>query len=217
MHLVFLVEDKSGKELVQQILIKYCDRYPEITYEIHSSKGIGTIPKGKQKVSQPKTYKLLNDLPKYLRGISRRLQEKDAIFVVLDCDNKNCNNFKKSLLDIVEQNQINRKVFFCLAIEEMEAWLLGDLEAIHRTYPKARLSEVRNYIPDSIVGTWELLSDVVYEGGRKKLNKDCPTYYEVGALKIKWAVEIGRNLDIDKNTSPSFQYFIKKLDEVRIA
>lgn len=47
-------------------------------------------------------------------------------------------------------------MYFCIAIEEMEAWLLGDEKAIEEAYPQAKMPLLRKYVHDSIVGTWEI-------------------------------------------------------------
>jgi hypothetical protein len=214
MQLVFLTEDKSGKELLRCIMGKYCLEHPNVTYEIYSFHGIGTIPK-KLRVNGQKTSMLLNDLPAYLKGISKRLLAiggQNAIVVVCDCDCHDCAEFKDALVKLLEKCEIETETVFCLAIEEMEAWLLGDPEAVLAAYPSSNLSELRSYRPDSIVGTWERLADITYKGGCRQMKKDCPTFYEIGAMKIEWAMKIGVRLNLHNNQSPSFSHLIKKLD-----
>jgi len=53
------------------------------------------------------------------------------------------------------------KTAFCLAIAEIEAWLLGDPNAVKQAYPKANLRILDHYVPDSPVDTWEVLADAV--------------------------------------------------------
>lgn len=59
-----------------------------------------------------------------------------------------------------------------------------------------------------------MLADVVYKGGLLQLKRDSNTYYEIGKQKCLWAQEIGKNMDIRNNNSPSFNYFISKLDSI---
>ena len=66
----------------------------------------------------------------------------------------------------------NRRPRFCLAIEEGEAWLLGDIPAIKKAYPQARDAVLNGYGNDSICGTWELLADAVVRGGSTALDKE---------------------------------------------
>ena len=61
------------------------------------------------------------------------------------------------------------------------------------------------YKQDSICGTWEVLADAVYKGGVKKLKSQ--GWQKVGAEKSIWAKEIGKNMVIERNISPSFIYF----------
>lgn len=94
----------------------------------------------------------------------------------------------------------------------MEAWLLGDSEALLKAYPMARRPLLQKYIQDSVIGTWEYLADIVYQGGLKELRKNASSYYEIGMFKCECAKNIGVELDIRNNASPSFNYFINKLD-----
>ena len=101
---------------------------------------------------------------------------------------------------------------FCLAIEEGEAWLLGDLAAIRAAYPHAKTSVLNGYVNDSICGTWECLADAVYRGGAAALKKK--GRHAVGREKSAWAENIPPHMNVEKNNSPSFAYFREKLREL---
>ena len=45
----------------------------------------------------------------------------------------------------------------------------------------------------------------------KQLNMQ---YYDIGKIKCEWAKNIGSHLNLQANTSPSFNYFMHKLDEL---
>lgn len=214
-YIEILIEDKSGGILVEKIMEKYVMDKKNIAYRIHSFKGIGKIPLKVKKISQIKSKKLLIDLPMYLKGMSASLENipgKKAIFVILDSDDEDCAKLKKDLIQMYQGLEISLQVFFCIAVEEMEAWLLGDNEAVLKAYPMAKKQLLQKYVQDSVIGTWEYLADIVYKGGLQSLKRNASSYYEIGMFKCECAESIGALLDIRKNASQSFNYFIKKLD-----
>lgn len=214
MYFQFLIEDKSGQILVEKIMNKLCGDNGKNVFDCKYFHGIGGFT-SKNTVKETKTGKLLNDLSTYLRGFDKSLRgmgSEAAIFIVLDNDTRDTEVFRSELAEVAKKNNINIDHVFCIAIEEMEAWLLGDSEAIKKAYPEAKMSVVKNYEQDSICGTWELLAETVYKGGLRKLKEECTTYIEIGGKKCEWAEKIGQFMDVDSNISPSFIYFV---DEVR--
>lgn len=210
-----LIEDISAKQLVYHVMQKIKLMFPdkEILYDSKSFKGIGHLsPRGT--VLQQKTGQLLNDLALYLRGFDRALQgmENTAVFIVLDNDKRNPVQFKQELLKVSRENMILIDHVYCVAIKEMEAWLLGDEAAIETAYPQYRKRFLAAYVQDEIGDTWEVLANVVYPGGLSKLLKEARNgYTPIGAAKTEWADRIGSCLDIQNNQSPSFNYFINEL------
>ena len=211
MYFQFLVEDKSGSILIEKLMGKICQSHTSVEYRCKSFKGLGGFKK-KATPTDTKTGKLLNDLSVYLKGFDKSLQGIEAtIIVVVDNDARNTMEFRSKLEDVAVQNDISIDHVFCIAVEEMEAWLLGDKDAIKRAYPNAKLSMMKSYQQDSICGTWEVLADVVYPGGVRQMKKECQTYMEIGAWKCEWAGKIGEKMRIDENGSPSFRDFITNI------
>lgn len=212
-YMEILIEDESGGILVDEMLKKYIHERRNIQYRIHRFKGIGRIPQ-KLKPDQVKTKRLLTDLPAYLTGMDSymtKMPGKKAIFVVVDADREDCSELKKRLLELKQQLRISTNVFFCIAIEEMEAWILGDQKAVLEAYPEAKRGVLQRYVADSIVGTWELLADATHKGGAQELKRNAASY-EVGKFKCECAASVGPKMVLERNISPSFKYFIGKLD-----
>lgn len=209
MHFQFLIEDQSGKALIDAIIPILQAGNASATYDSKFFKGIGGFTK-KNTVKETKTGKLLNDLATYLRGFNKSLQcfgFEAVVIVVLDNDDRDAMAFRAQLENVAVKNGISIDHIFCIAVEEMEAWLLGDEAALLAAYPQARQRILHTYVQDSICGTWELLADVIYPGGYHKMKKDCPSYIEIGRIKSEWAHNIGVNMNLSNNKSPSFRYF----------
>ena len=176
MHFQYLIEDQSSAVLIDEIMIKVIEKHPNITYDCKAFKGIGGFTK-KNTVKETKSGKLLNDLATYLRGFNKSLSGIPAVIVViLDNDDNDTDEFRRSLENVANQNMITMDYVFCIAVEEVEAWLLGDESAILTAYPNARMAPLYSYVQDSICGTWEVLADVVYPGGVQKIRKNKFSY-----------------------------------------
>lgn len=211
MHYDFLVEDKSGAKMLETLVGKILPSEGN-TWEIKSYKGCGTIPKGLKSASEAKARILLDQLPRLLEGYGKRnsAANLDAVIVVVcDLDRRDESVFLGELENIRKQCKSNPNARFCLAIEEGEAWLLGDIPAVQRAYPKARKNILKGYKNDSICGTWELLADAVCEGGAAKLKSR--GYQAIGLEKFIWAERITPFMDAAKNRSPSFNNFVQTI------
>jgi hypothetical protein len=140
MHFEVLVEDQSGKIALQVLLKKILGTNgQEHSFKIHAYKGIGRLPKKAKGITSPQKRILLDRLPILLRGYGKSLQNVPAaVIVVVDLDKKNCASFKQELLDILNSCNPKPTALFRIAIEEGEAWLLGDQAAIKKAYPAAK-------------------------------------------------------------------------------
>lgn len=144
-----------------------------------------------------------------------RYKYNAVLFIVLDNDTRDTEHFREQLNEIVRSEGITIDHVFCIAVEEMEAWLLGDCEAIKAAYPKLAdriITKHSNYSQDSICGTWELLADMLTKGGIGYFKKQNPTAFDVGRCKSEWAENIGKYINVRENASTSFQYMLSALD-----
>ena len=207
MHFEVLIEDQSGKYLVDTLLEKILgERNADHSWRTIGYRGVGRIPKNLVGVTDPNKRILLDQLPRILRGYGKSLDRKtSAVIVIVDLDDRECISFKNELAAILDVCIPAPRTLFRIAIEETEAWLLGDQAALKDAYPQAKLRSLAAYPQDGIVGTWEVLADVVHSGGAKELKK--LGYPEIGKAKCKWAQDIAPHMDISINQSKSFQVF----------
>lgn len=155
---------------------------------------------------------LLDNLPRLLNGYGKTWQNfPAAVFVVCDLDDKCLKAFRQELFAILNRCNPRPETHFCIAIEEGEAWFLGDIPAVKSAYLKAKEPVLNAYVNDSICGTWERLADAIYNGGSAALS--AKGWQAVGAEKSQWAEKISPHMDVANNSSPSFVYFRKKLLE----
>ena len=212
MHFEFLIEDISGKNFLDILVPKIIDINIH-SYRVISYKGIGSIPKNLKTSKDASKKALLNQLPRLLAGYGQTYQynqSENVVIIVCDLDDKDKENFLLELNDVLKSCNPAPQASFCLAIEEIEAWLLGDFPAIKKAYPKAKDSVLANYKNDSICGTWELMADAIVVGGAKKLKQ--LGFHETGLQKSNWAIHICPYMDVNKNKSPSFNKFKETIE-----
>lgn len=202
MHIEILVEDSSGEKLLKVLLPQLLGPQGDPhTWRLHAYKGIGRIPHGLVTKADPAKRILLDQLPKLLRGYGKT-PGIDAVVVVLDTDKRDCTEFLIELKAAADSCNPAPNTMFRLAIEEIEAWYLGDQEALLAAYPRAKGDVLGKYVQDSACGTWELLADALHPGGSaaiKKIGWPLP-----GQVKHEWAERIGPLMDPERNVSPSF-------------
>ena len=215
MHFEVLVEDRSGKAALDILIPKIIgDRH---TFKVIPYRGIGRIPRNLTSHADASRRQLLAQLPRLLRGYGKTFSEYPsnypaAVILVCDLDDKCLRTFRQALFAVLNGCHPKPETRFCIAIEEVEAWLLGDIPAIRTAYPGAVINLLKRYENDSICGTWELLADAVCNGGSSELkNKG---WQAVGREKSSWSKNIAPLMDVDNNASPSFRYFQRKLREL---
>ena len=212
MHFEILVEDQSGKKALDVLIPKIIGNQHKFMVRFYQ--GIGHIPKNLTNPINANTNLLLNQLPMQLRayGKSYANDPTKVVIVVCDLDNNCLKTFRQELFRVLNFCNPRPETRFCIAIEEGEAWLLGDIPAIKAAYPKATDKILNGYQNDSICGTWELLADAVVRGGSNRLKKR--GWRTVGKEKSAWAEKITAHMNVEQNASPSFCYFRNKIREL---
>ena len=215
MHFEILIEDQSGKKALDILMPKIIEK--KHTYRVISYRGIGRIPKNLKSHTDAHNRILLDRLPELLKGYGETYTNyptnySAVVIVVCDLDDRCLKTFRQELLRVLNSCNPKPKTRFCIAIEEGEAWLLGDIPAIKAAYPKAKVNILNNYQNDSICDTWELLANAIFAGGAKALENE--PWYVIGKEKSTWAEKIAPEMDVEQNTSPSFCYFRDKIREL---
>ena len=215
MHFEILIEDQSGKKALDILVPKVIgDTH---TFNVHPYKGIGAIPRNLKGKSDASKRILLDQLPKLLRGYGKTFADYPdnypaVVMLVCDLDDRCLKVFREQLFGVLNECRPAPETRFCIAIEEGEAWFLGDIAAIKAAYPKAKDKVLRGYANDSICGTWEYLADAVFPGGSQALS--AKGWQAAGAEKSAWSRSITPHMDVDSNASPSFCYFRDKMREL---
>jgi hypothetical protein len=215
MHFEILVEDQSGRVMLEQVVPKLID--PRHTVRFHHYRGIGQLPRGEKPRTQAAKRILLDQLPRLLRGFGRAFAGygrdfSGCVVVVMDADDRDPTAFAEELAALLNQCQPKPEARFPIAIEEGEAWLLGDRQAVMAAYPRAKQQVLDRYAQDSVCGTWEVLADALHPEGSAGLR--ALGYRAVGIEKTAWAKAIAPRLQPERNASPSFKNFCATVREL---
>lgn len=206
MHLEVLVEGQADRIALNSILTKILGPHGSPhTWAIHTHQGVGEFPIDPAGKPRPRDRTLLHNLPASLRAYGRSLLPDQAVIVLVDLDQRDCKAFKKRLVDLLQHCDPKPMTLFRIAIEELEAWFLGDENALVSAYPSADRAILGSYVQDSICGTWEVIADAVYPGGLRALKSGgrwAPLHE-----KCLWAKKIAPLMDVDSNLSRSFCVF----------
>ena len=202
MHIEVLVEDSSGATLVMALLPKLIgENGAPHTWRVHAFRGMGQLPRDLNMASDPAQKTLLARLPGILKAHGKTAGI-GAVVVVLDSDRRDCKLFLRELKAILKHCEPAPNTLFRLAIEEVEAWYLGDRPALYSAYPRTKKNVLKRYKQDGVCGTWELLADAIHPGGSGILRK--AGWPLPGQVKHEWAERIADHMNVEKNQSPSF-------------
>ena len=198
MHIEFLLEERSAETVLKILLPKILP--VDVSFECRVFGG---------------KHALLTKLPDRLKSYRRWMPEDWRIVVLIDEDRKDCLQLKAQLEEASREANLltkssvppdgNFQVVNRVAIEELEAWFFGDIEALREAYPK--ISETLQYQkkyrdPDAITGgTYESLERLLIRKG----------YYKERLPKIAAAQNIAQYMEPSRNRSKSFQVFVEGL------
>jgi hypothetical protein len=183
MRIHILVEGPSEKAFLELWLPRFLP--PGHRFKIIPHRGKGRIPGDPTRKPDPKRQGLLDQLPAKLRVYGRELRsDTDRILVLVDLDRDECLSLKSRLMNLLRYCDPPPTALFRIAIEETEAFYLGDKTAIRTGFPKSRLSRMDSYVQDGICGTWELFREVIGETGEDK---------------VEWAKTMGAHLTTQWN------------------
>jgi hypothetical protein len=155
---------------------------------------------------------LLNNLEKRLKGYASWIPDDWRIIVLVDEDREDCVKLKLKMEAAAKAAKLVTKsragngrfnVLNRIAVEELEAWFLGDVEGLCAAYPgvPASLGNREKFRdPDALAGgTWEALERVLQRAG----------HFRGGLGKIELARTMGRHLEPERNRSRSFRTFVE--------
>ena len=212
MHIEILTEDKSGATIVRSLASQILDETgvsAEIAVRPH--RGCGSLPK--DLFSRPPKFasSLLDLLPAKCRAYNDVYGSKGGMIlvVIMDSDDKDPDELRSELYEICARFAPDLKSVIGLCTEEIEAWMLGDAEAILKAYPDADTDVLAGYVQDSVCGTWEVLCRMVCPENADDLIE--VGYPAIGHYKARWAETISEYMKADNNISPSFQRFKEAL------
>jgi len=148
--------------------------FPDHEFVVRPYQGKGKLPRDPAARPDPRHRGLLDLLPATLRAYgATSAMAADGVLVVVDLDDENREELERRLAAIAQASAPLR-VVMRLAIEELEAFYLGDLRALETAFPDADMLTARDYVADSIVGTAELFGKVIGDDGlRKVMWADC--------------------------------------------
>ena len=134
---------------------------------------------------------LEKSIPRKLRGWN---EPGDIRFVILhDQDTKDCIALKQELLQLCSVT--DKPVLVRISCQEMESWYFGDVNALASAYNNPKLKEISQKkkfrIPDAIPSPKEELYRLI------------PEHQQIAGAKL-----VSPHMNIENNTSVSFNYFV---------
>jgi hypothetical protein len=210
-HIEVLSEDKSGGLVLEYLMAAIlAGRTVKHTYAVRPHRGKGVFPRNEWQKPARFASGLMDLLAAKLRAYTLAFQPDELLLVVvIDADAEPPDKVYAELEHLVRKFGKPLPYVIGISIEEIEAWLLGDPQAIRAAYPEASLKKIASYRQDSICGTWEVLASVIVGRDADRIIRI--GYPAVGQYKQEWSRNIAPFLVPDRNQSPSFQRFRHQL------
>lgn len=186
--LEILVEELSAEAALRILMPKVL---PGVSYEIRVFRGKADLVK---------------KLPQRLAGYAAWPGRASRIVVLIDRDDEDCVSLRRHLDDVAARAGFAvtgpaRTVVNRIAVEELEAWFFGDIDAVIAAFPRVPTGSANKNgfrDPDAIRGgTWEALERLLQAHG----------YHRGGLAKVAAAQAIAAHMNIENNRSRSFQVF----------
>lgn len=141
---------------------------------------------------------LQKGIPNKIKVFSNWRREKVGVVILQDQDSSDCKELKEKLVALCEQNG-NCPKLVRIVCKELEAWYIGDFEAVSKAY--------RNFTYQN------------YVNRAKFRNPDeCNAYNELKRIlpefqKVSGAKKIAPFIDVERNKSESFKQTIQGIKE----
>ncbi len=176
-----LTEEPSMKVVLENILPKILPSHWQLgkNYFIRAHEGKSDLQKS---------------IPKKIRVFSNT-SEPTGVVIVHDQDSNDCKKLKKELLDICQSNG-NCPVLIRIVCRELEAWYLGDMQAIQSAYPHFKSEKHKNKAKFRNPDVLNAADDI------KTL---LPTFQKMAGAN---AISNHLTLELSVNKSESFKQFV---------
>lgn len=177
---------------------------PAHSFQVYPHQGRGRLSTDPNKEPAPTQRGLFDNLATTLRVWGRHFDPAvDRVVVLADVDEDDCAELLGRLESLHKKINPRPRTIFRLAIEETEAWYLGDAAAVRKAFPEASRNKLAAWKPDRVGRTWELFQEII--GAQ---SEDKPG----------WGEAMGAVLAVDeplerKNRSPSFRKFCRRVRE----
>ena len=206
MLIEILSEDKSGAVVVERLVKRIIDNEGvDAEVNVHPHRGCGSLPKDMTAKPPKFANSLLDLLPSELRAYNKVYGGKDLILVIaIDSDDKDPQALRQEIYAVASKFAPDIRSVVGISTEEIEAWMLGDKNAICDAYPDCNTEILDSYEQDSVCGTWEILCRAISENAEDLIEIGYPA---IGHYKALWADNISKYMLPQKNVSPSFNTF----------